>query len=53
MTPALHNFFFFFRMPCWYIFYIELVGFCDVINIKGVKWVFRYLGDVNIKKNKI
>ena len=26
-------------MPCWYIFYIELVEFCDAINIKGVKFV--------------
>ena len=27
-------------MLCWYIFYIELVEFCDAINIKGVKLLF-------------
>ena len=31
---------------CWYIFYIELVEFCDAINIKGVKWFFRYFENV-------
>ena len=44
-------------MPYWYIFYIEFLGFCDAINIKGVKWVFRYFGNVkgtpNIKKNNV
>ena len=31
--------FFFFHMPCSYIIYIELVEFCDSINIKVVtKW---------------
>ena len=27
-------------------FYIELVEFCDVINIKDVKWGFRYFENV-------
>ena len=30
------------------MFYIELAGFCDAINIKGVKWGFRYLGNVKV-----
>ena len=29
-----------------YILYIELVEFCYAINIKGVKWGFRYFGNV-------
>ena len=29
-----------------YIFDMELLGFCDEISIKGVKWVFRYLGNL-------
>ena len=28
-----------------YIFDIELVGFCDAINAKSVKWGFHYLGN--------
>ena len=44
-------------MPYWYIFYIEFLRFCDAINIKGVKWVFRYFGNVkgtrSIKKNNV
>ena len=38
--PRLHN-----------IFYIKLVGFCDAINIKCVKGVFRYLGNVKVRHN--
>ena len=27
-------------------FFSEFLGFCDSINIKGVKWIFRYFGNV-------
>ena len=43
-------------MSCWYIFYIDHVGFSDTINIKAVKRVFRYFGNVkgspDIKEKK-
>ena len=29
-----------------YFFFIELVEFCDAINMKGVKWVFHYFGRI-------
>ena len=49
--------FFLFHMPYWYIFSLEFLGFCDTINIKGVKWVFHYFGNVkgtpSIKKNNV
>ena len=35
-------FLYFFYMSFQYIFSIELVGFCDAINNKGVKWGVRY-----------
>ena len=43
-------------IPGRYIFYIELVGdvrFCDAIDIMGVKWVFRYLGNIKVTPNII
>ena len=44
-------------MPYRYIFYIGFLGICDAINIKGVKWVFRYFrnikGTPSIKKNNV
>ena len=47
-------FFYFFFSTCRIDIFL---GFCDAINIKGVKWVFRYFGNVkgtpNIKKNNV
>ena len=41
-------------MSYQYIFDIEIVGLCDVIHNKGVKWSFHYLGNVNVHtKTKI
>ena len=42
--------FFFIFMSYRYIFDIEVVGVCDAINNKVVKWGFRYLGNVERKK---
>ena len=39
---TIYFFIYFFYMSFQYIFSIELVGFCDAINNKGVKWGVRY-----------
>ena len=44
-------------MPFWYIIYIKFLGFFDAINIKGVKLVFCYFGNVkgtpSIERNNV
>ena len=57
MTPAYTIFFLFFFVSYAVLIYlyIELepgdVGICDAIDIKGVKWVFRYSGNVKVTPN--